>query len=604
MINHVLQGGCRLIRVRQLWNSVFVKFSAAFLLVGLVPLIALSIFSLQTFTGHVERHTISNLTQMTFYISNNLNNAYAQYNQISKFMYTNQHEALNISKQTYNVNELEQINQMHIDAFLTMIVNSDPYIRNAHFVRKMDGKLYFQASDTTNLLTDFLPIMQWMIPLEERPQHLAIYPTHPESYYFDSEKRVVTFGRNLIDISGTLTREPIVVGTLFFDVDASVFDNLFKELNLGKNDELYVLDKDGVIHFSNQAAIGNNPEISDRPSDDFYVLQESIPFLDGRLIIRVSKSDLFEQLTSTRSTVFTAISICALALIIMGIWFSRRLANPIRGIIKQMVKVESGNLDVGVIQHGKDEIGRLAYGFNRMVERLKLFINEAYVAEIKQKQAELNALKSQIRPHYLYNTLEVIRMNAVHNDDDEVADMILSLSNQLKYVIDYGEEWVSIRRELEHLKDYFYIIRVRFENRFELRLEISDEIDRDDLVLKLSLQPIVENAIQHGIRPKGGKGSVLVTMDIVDDNLSIIIYDDGVGIDEERLAELERQLNETKAPTTNVGIKNVHERIRRLCGEPYGLEISSRKHIGTSVRLLFPIKKREENNYDDTSRTG
>ena len=110
-----------------------------------------------------------------------------------------------------------------------------------------------------------------------------------------------------------------------------------------------------------------------------------------------------------------------------------------------------------------------------MIERLKLFINEAYVSEIKRKQAELGALKSQIRPHYLYNTLEVIRMSAVANDDDQVADMIHALSNQLKYVIDYGEEWVTVRQELDHLRDYFHLINVRFDGRIKLEIEMRGD---------------------------------------------------------------------------------------------------------------------------------
>lgn len=117
-------------------------------------------------------------------------------------------------------------------------------------------------------------------------------------------------------------------------------------------------------------------------------------------------------------------------------------------------------------------MGRLANGFNRMVERLKEFINEAYINEIKRKQAELNALKSQIRPHYLYNTLEVIRMSALANGDRKVADMIHSLSDQLQYVIDYGDESVKLEQELEHLRHYFHLIEVRFDNQISLQVEL------------------------------------------------------------------------------------------------------------------------------------
>jgi two-component system sensor histidine kinase YesM len=274
----------------------------------------------------------------------------------------------------------------------------------------------------------------------------------------------------------------------------------------------------------------------------------------------------------------------------MGAAFSRMFTGPILVIMRQMLRVESGNLETSVNVTRKDELGRLAHGFNRMIERLNLFINDAYVAEIKRKHAELNALKSQIRPHYLYNTLEVIRMSAVANDDDQVADMIHSLSKQLKYVIDYGEEWVTLGRELDHLRDYFHLIEVRFDNRIKLEIEIKGEELLNVNVLKLSLQPIVENAVQHGIRPKGGKGIVLVTVERDNENLAITVYDDGIGIEENKLREINSHLTETEGSTgKSIGVKNVHERIKNACGEDYGLDIDSKPHVGTSVRILFPL---------------
>jgi two-component system sensor histidine kinase YesM len=595
-----------MIRFRQLWSSVFIKFSGAFIVVGIIPLFALSLFSLQTFTGHVERYTVNNLKQMTMYMSFNLNNTFSQYNEITKLMYTsNVGSALStLTNQTVHVNEHEQINQTPIQDFLKTIVNSDLNIRSAFFVREMDGKLYFETKQGTAFLADRLPINEWLIPLREKPTQLAIQLTHPSDYFFNSNTNVFTIGRTLIDISGPVTTNHKVVGSLFIDVDSAVFDEMFNELNLGLNDELYVLDDhDHVYHSNKEELIRTKQIISEQSTDERLVISEPLAFLNGRVILRISKQDLFEQLTTTRTAVYTAVAICALVLIVMGTWFSRRLATPIRGIIKHMTKVESGNLDTQVEKYGNDEIGRLAYGFNRMVERLNVFINEAYIAELGRKQAELNALKSQIRPHYLYNTLEVIRMNAVHNDDEEVADMILSLSNQLKYVLDYGEDWVSIESELAHLQDYFYIIGVRFENRIELKVDVAEHVDLQWHILKLSLQPIVENAVQHGIRPKGGKGTVMVTLETDDHHLLITIYDDGVGIDEDRLRIIHANIHDPKSSTKSIGLKNVHERIRTVCGDEYGLAINSREHIGTSIRLEYPIRKGEITN-DDTGHTG
>ncbi|RCW42512.1 sensor histidine kinase [Paenibacillus prosopidis] len=577
---------------QQKWRSMFVKFSAAFILVGLIPLLALSFFSVQTFTGHVERYTSNNLQQMILYMSYNLNSVFKEYDEISKLMYTGRYDELYGSgnNQTHYVNDLEQINSVPINGFLKTILYSDSFIRSTYFVRALDNKLYYQAKENLTFMSDDLPVEQWLEQLRKQPNRVVSFPMHPEIYYFGSDKKVFTIGRNLIDISGTLTSEPKVIGTLFFDVDVAVFDQFFKELSLSENDELYVLDHADNIYFSNINILGSKHDVLMDSNEQTLVLKEPLPFLDGQVVALFEKKNLYEQLGTTRFAVYWAIAICAIVLIVMGGWFSRKLAEPISRLIKQMMKVESGNLEAQVEIKGNDEMGRLGHGFNRMVEKLQVFINEAYVAEIKRKQVELNALKSQIRPHYLYNTLEVIRMNAVHSDADEVADMILSLSNQLKYVIDYGEDWVTLERELDHLKDYFYIIQVRFENRFELRYDISEQVDLSWRVLKLSLQPIVENAIQHGVRMKG-KGTIGISIERLDDKLAITVYDDGVGMEKEQLERLNETLSDQRAPSKNVGIKNVQDRIKSVCGDEFGLTISSRKHVGTSVLMILPIKE-------------
>lgn len=579
--------------LRQLWQSVFFKFSATLILVGLIPLFMLSFYSVQTFTTHVERYTTNNLRQMVLYMSYNLNSAFKQYDDISKLMYTGRYEGYvegSADNQLRNVNQLEQINSVPIDGFLKTVLYSDPNIRSAFFVRSSDGKLYYQTRENRAFIPDKLPLGEWLGVLGLRPRNVAFFPTHKEMYYGGTGRDVLTISRNLIDTSGQPTAKPNIVGTLFFDVDAAIFDNLLSEMNLGKNDELYVRDAGSRVFFSNLNVSGVRTNVSAESDSKTLALSEDLPYLNGRIIARVSKVTLYQQLMTTRSTVYIAIVICALVLIAMGTWFSRRLAAPIRSVIQKMVKVESGNFDAHVEVRSNDEIGRLGHGFNRMVERLQTYINEAYVAEIKRKQAELNALKSQIRPHYLYNTLEVIRMNAVHSDAPEVGDMILSLSNQLKYVIDYGEEWVPLRSELDHLKDYFYIIEVRFENQYELRIDTAEDVNPNWPVPKLSLQPIVENAIQHGLRPKG-RGTVGISIGRREDRLIIMIVDDGIGMEKPALERLRSMLEQERSTGKHVGMKNVHDRIRSLCGDTFGLSVESRSHIGTSVTLEIPVKE-------------
>lgn len=574
------------------FTSIFVKFATSFILVGLIPLFALSLFSMNAFTGYVERYTTANLQQMVLYMSYNLNSAFDQYNEMSKIMYTGRYEGFVESaslNQTYNVNELEQINNIPIDSFLKTVLYSDPYISSVFFVRESDEKIYFQDKGNRGLDSSLLPYRDWRRQMNENPSKVAIFPTHSTDYYWDSKGSAFTVGRNLIDISGKVTANPKVVGTLFIDVDVSLFDKFFKELNLGEKDELYLLDGESQFYFSSrELSDQDKAKIAGQSEKGMMMISEPIPFLNGMLTARIHRASLFQQLLSFRITIFIAIGLCSIALIVMGTWFSRRLSAPILKLMKQMAKVESGNLDTQVEVRSNDELGRLSHSFNRMIDRLKEYIDEAYVAQIKQKQTELNALKSQIRPHFLYNTLEVIRMSAVDKDDHEVADMILSLSNQLKYVIDYGEEKVGIGRELDNVKDYFYIISVRYDQRFEFSYDIASGVDLNWQILKLSLQPIVENAIQHGLKQKG-RGTVGLTIEKRGMDLVITVYDDGVGMSVDTLTRLNLVLNDAEAPGKNVGLKNVHERIRSVFGEPYGIVINSREHIGTSIVLTLPI---------------
>ncbi len=576
---------------KRLPKSIFFKLSAAFICVGLVPLFALSLFSVQTFSNYVVRYTTSNLQQMVLYMSYNLDTAFGQYDDISKLMYTGRYEGFSEQmsrNQTYNVNELEQINEAPIDSFLKTILYSDTYITAAYFMRESDRKLYYQDRENRALQSDVIPIKQWRANMEEQPNRLAIIPAHPDMYFVGSKREVFTVARNLIDTSGTLTREPKIVGTLFFDVDTSLFRQFSGELALGEQDELVLVNGGNKLFFSRQGESGTEEILAGSANRDVLILEEKVSYLQGRLIAGVHRAALFEQLFSARTTVYLAILIGAVSLVVVGAWFSRRLSAPIRRLMRQMTVVESGRLEPMPEPTSEDEIGRLTQSFNRMVEQLHIHIEEAYVAQIKQKQTELSALKSQIRPHYLYNTLEVIRMNAVDKDADEVADMIHSLANQLKYVIDYGEEQVSLEREIEHLQDYFYIISVRYDNRYILRFDLSPEVDMQWPVIKLCLQPIVENAIQHGLRTRK-KGTVLIATAVQDNQLHVTVHDDGSGMDAETLSLLESTLHAESLPGQSIGLKNVHERIRSQYGEEFGLSVTSLEAVGTSILLRFPL---------------
>ncbi|WP_025684876.1 cache domain-containing sensor histidine kinase [Paenibacillus maysiensis] len=586
---------------RDFIHSIFFKFSLAFLTVGLIPLFVLGMLAINQSTEQVERHTVNKFAQTMLFVSKNVEDIFNEYNEISKTIYVSS-DMVNSMQQTapakQDMHDNLSVRASLIDNYLKSTLYTNRNIQSTFFRRASDRQLFKQtrSSRVFNENEPF-PLISWDYILQTQPKKMAVFPPHLEMYY-GSDRQVLTFARNLIDTSGRAEQDPQVMGTLYMDVSVDVLDNLFRQVELGEQDEVYLVDGRGNILYSNRSdRLGQRfDDYAVRRSGEMLIFTEPVPFVNGKVVGLISKSGMFAPIHQiTFKVAFTA-GICLLVLLLIGFWFSRRFTNPIVEMIRHMQKVESGNLETSMTVVSRDEMGRLAEGFNVMVTRLKLFIQNAYVAEIKHKQAELNALKSQIRPHYLYNTLEVIRMSAVANDDEQVADMIHALSNQLKYVIDYGEEWVTARREFEHLRHYFHLIEVRFDYRIELRMDIRDEELLDRFILKMSVQPLVENAVQHGVRPKGGKGIVMVTLERTDDDeLVITIYDNGIGMSEEKLTRLREHLADGKGSTgKSIGLKNVHARIRTVCGDHYGVMVQSNPNLGTSVTMVFPLKKEEQ----------
>lgn len=573
-------------------HSLFFKFSVAFLIAGLLPIFVLTILSLYQFTGQIERHTVNNIQQMMVYMRNNVNDMFKRYDDITNLMYTEvQPDRIfqNESSDLY----ANGLNSPVMDDFIKTVLFSDPNIQNVLFVRASEETIY-QQNRGSKQMDPFVayPPIEWDYTITTNSKKLSVFPYHMETYY-NSQDLVMTFARNWIDISRGVQTPPRSYGTLFFDIDVSVFDALLQQSRLGKKDEIFIVNENDIILYSNHRdRIGSRFDESRLKSrGDMIIFSEPLPYIQGKVVGLMSKEDIYSPITRTKNIVWIAAIASFAALFLMGLIFSRMFTKPILQLIRQMIKVESGNLDIELKTSRQDEMGRLANGFIRMVERLKDHINNAYINEIKRKQTELNALKSQIRPHYLYNTLEVIRMSAVANGDRKVADMIHALSDQLQYVIDYGDESVTLGQELEHLQHYFHLIEVRFDHRISLQIDLQSHELTSARVLKLILQPIVENAVHHGIRPKGGKGRVLITIEQLEKrNLGITIYDDGTGMKQEQLECLRKHLNHQDSQLEkSIGIKNVHERIKAAYGNEYGLDLESRPHIGTSVRILLPL---------------
>lgn len=296
--------------------------------------------------------------------------------------------------------------------------------------------------------------------------------------------------------------------------------------------------------------------------------------------------------------------------IILGILLSRQISRPVRVLIKAMDKVDKGKVRYIDEQEydWKDEMGYLLRSYNQMGRRINESIEKIYIYQLNQKQTELKMLQFQINPHFLYNTLNTISSIAALEGIDEISRISDNLSNMFQYNIK-GRDIVPLKDEIRHVQNYMGIQTIRFPGKYEFTYQMDDNIC-DEPMLKFILQPLVENALQHAFERMKEVNKVSLTCKTDGDDILISIYDNGIGIDEQTLNQLNREFDETDTHTLvnnvdrGIGLRNVNARIKNFYGKGYGIHIESCLDHYTVIHIR--IKKimernREENDAQNSS---
>lgn len=270
------------------------------------------------------------------------------------------------------------------------------------------------------------------------------------------------------------------------------------------------------------------------------------------------------------------------------------ILRPIKVLYDATQNVSEGNLNARANVHSNDEIEILANGFNSMAANMQSLVQKIKEDEQKMRRLDLRLLQEQINPHFLYNTLDTIVWLIECNKSEEAVNMVVTLSNFFRLVLSKGKEIISLREEEQHIRSYLEIQEVRYRDILEYDIQIDREL-YDYQILKLSLQPLVENALYHGIKYKRAKGYIHISGEKTGETLRLTVSDDGVGMDEKDLeqlrGEIERPCRETEK---GFGLANVNERIRMYFGADYGMKVDSRKGEGTVVEITIPAIKVNE----------
>ncbi|RDY29704.1 HAMP domain-containing protein [Romboutsia weinsteinii] len=306
----------------------------------------------------------------------------------------------------------------------------------------------------------------------------------------------------------------------------------------------------------------------------------------------IPKDDI--GLNNIRAKIFMISLVCICMIILTTYVVIYNHSKKLKYMMIAMKDIQDGNLDVRFnINNEDDELDTIAIGIDQMCENLQYNINKTYISEVKQKQAEINALQAQIKPHFLYNTLEVIRMCALASKNTQVAQMIYNLACMFRYSTYNNGVFVKLSEEIKYCKMYLDLCCTRYKGVLDYSIEMDNSLD-EYMIPKFVLQPIVENSISHGMRKDVSDNFIKIKVNKIEEHLEISIEDNGFGIECEVLEKIEKELEQNLQKPNSIGLMNINSRLKLKFGENYGISINSEKLKGTVVKLKIPISKGDE----------
>ncbi len=393
------------------------------------------------------------------------------------------------------------------------------------------------------------------------------------------------------------------LGYLFINIHETALREIIENVEIGTTGVVQLFDSDGFfISAANPAIIGTRIDseilgkIENMGNGGYFIIDdELIAFQKSDVtkwgvITRLPVKDVAGELDLLQMTNFLIGVVGLLVVILTSFILSKELTKPLQFLVRSMEKVRGGDLSSRVHVKSNDEIGHLSKVYNHMTEELQKLIRQNYEEQLSKKEAQLQAIQAQINPHFMYNTLDTIYWMLVLEGQDKASELVISLSDIMRYSISTKDgSIVTLSQELQILNGYRIIQSARFENKLAWSIFVPDEI-LSFYVPKMMIQPIVENAILHGMDSQKLSLTISVEAFIVDETLVVQVIDDGKGMSEEQVKSLLTDNNISKNQGhTGFGLPGVNRRIKIRFGDDYGLRIFSRFGEGTKVQMRLPI---------------
>ena len=503
-----------------------------------------------------------------------------------------------------SLKEYNQCRQRLTEQFKTILKGRSD-IRNIGIVRRENesSSLFNNGMSTRNQNLK-LDTQHWYADAVGKYDHYNLTSSHVQNVISGERPWVITLSRGIRNYTGEGDSD----GVVFIDLNYSAISELCTQNSVGTKGYVFILDQDGnIVYHPQQQQLYNELQtenislimnaktdvVTAGKGDDEKIYALSHSETTGWTIVGcMNMSELLKNSRKARSIyVLVALGLIAVALVISS-EIARNITFPIQKLRDSMKRVQKGDFSAAEIEvYSDNEIGSLTRSFNLMTHKIQDLMAQNIQEQEQKRKIELKALQSQINPHFLYNTLDSIIWMAEGKKNEEVVLMTASLARLLRQSISIENELVTIGQEIEYVRSYLTIQKMRYKDKLEFEINVDPRITHAQII-RLVLQPIVENAIYHGLKYKESKGMLKVHGYELGERIIIDITDDGVGMDEETLKHIYDK-HKVNYHSNGVGVYNVQQRLVLYYGKEYGIIYHSEKGKGTTATVVIP-KKQED----------
>lgn len=538
------------------------------------------------YTRTIVRQTNQNIDSYIDYMDN-IATMVSGSRDTQTFLYNKDEETLQVS----------ECRQRLVEQFRT-ILKSRNDIRNIGLIQKDGNRLFNNGGQQKNAYLD-LDTQAWY-KNAITSNRSVLTSSHVQHVIRGERPWVITVSRGVRNFTGSGNRE----GVVFIDLNYSAISELCDQNSIGSKGYVFLLDQDGnVVYHPQQQQLYNELQTE---NIDLVMNTDKETLMDGSgdnaKIYTISRSEktgwtvvgctnvaeLLKDSKKARSIYVLVAAILVVVALVLSNFIARNITRPLQQLRDSMARVQEGDFGAAEVEvTSRNEVGSLTRSFNVMTSRIQELMKQNIYEQQQKRKSELKALQSQINPHFLYNTLDSIIWMAEGKKNEEVVVMTASLARLLRQSISNEEEQVPIGQEVEYARSYLTIQKMRYKDKLEFQIQVDAQI-MGVPIIKLVLQPLIENAIYHGLKYKEGKGLLIVRGYREGENAVIQIKDNGAGMDEQTLSHIFEK-HKVNYRSNGVGVYNVQKRLQLYYGMDYGITYSSRQGEGTTASIVIPM---------------